>query len=115
MVNIANPKPYSPSDAKIDEMVARIVREFDPLKIILFGSCARGDATAESHVDLLVVLDRVADKRMDAVRIGTVLADLLVAKDVIVSTPDEIARRGHRINTALNWALTEGVTLYDRT
>lgn len=113
-MNIENPKPYSPSDEKIEEMVRRIVREFDPVKIILFGSCARGDATEESDVDLFVVLDQTSDKRADSVRIGVVLADMDVCKDVLVTTPGEIAERGDRINTVLNWALTEGVALYER-
>jgi predicted nucleotidyltransferase len=40
----------------ITEMVERIVREFQPEKIILFGSHARGDAHKWSDVDLLVVM-----------------------------------------------------------
>ena len=40
----------------IREMVRRIVKQFDPEKIILFGSQARGDAGPDSDVDLLVVM-----------------------------------------------------------
>ena len=47
-------KPDVP--AAIAEMVRRIVERFDPEKIILFGSHARGDATPDSDVDLLVVM-----------------------------------------------------------
>ena len=36
-------------------MTERIVRDFDPLQIILFGSHARGDADDQSDIDLLVV------------------------------------------------------------
>ncbi|MDE0637920.1 MAG: nucleotidyltransferase domain-containing protein [Candidatus Poribacteria bacterium] len=36
-------------------MTDRIVREFDSLKIILFGSQTRGDANANSDVDSFVV------------------------------------------------------------
>ncbi len=42
----------------IADMTARIARDFHPLRIILFGSHARGDATADSDVDLLVEFDR---------------------------------------------------------
>ena len=41
--------------AKIDEMVRRIVAAVNPDKIILFGSHARGDAGPDSDVDLLLV------------------------------------------------------------
>ena len=34
-----------------------VVAHFDPLQVILFGSRARGEASADSDIDLLVVLD----------------------------------------------------------
>jgi len=49
----------SPKPAYLSEIVERIVRQFDPLRIILFGSWARGDARPDSDVDLLVVLPKV--------------------------------------------------------
>ena len=45
-----------PVQAQIDCMVKRIVRKFRPEKIILFGSHARGEAGADSDVDLLIVM-----------------------------------------------------------
>jgi predicted nucleotidyltransferase len=50
----------------------RIVRSFRPERIVLFGSCARGDTNSDSDVDLLVVLSVVANKRRAAI-VGTVL------------------------------------------
>lgn len=41
--------------AQVDRMVKRIVRRFQPERIILFGSQARGDAGPDSDVDLLVI------------------------------------------------------------
>lgn len=40
----------------IKEMVKRIVRQFQPEKIILFGSHARGTSRSDSDIDLLVVM-----------------------------------------------------------
>jgi predicted nucleotidyltransferase len=53
MARMKQPKPVSKLS---DRMVRRIVRRFHPVKIILFGSQARGMATADSDVDLLVIL-----------------------------------------------------------
>ncbi|HOF86504.1 MAG TPA: nucleotidyltransferase domain-containing protein [Armatimonadota bacterium] len=46
----------------INIMVERIVEQFHPLRITLFGSRARGDAGPDSDVDLLVVLPQVENK-----------------------------------------------------
>ena len=95
-------------------MVKRIVARFRPLRIVLFGSRARGEAGKWSDVDLLVVLPEVADKRKATVEILRALGDLPVSKDVIVTTPDEIARRGHIIGSVLRAALKEGKVVYER-
>lgn len=98
----------------IQTMVDCIVRDFHPLRLILFGSHARGDARLESDIDLLVVLPPVADKRLAAVEIRRTLADLPVCKDIVVTTPEEITRRGDLIGTVLRPALREGKVLYER-
>ena len=48
----------------IKEMVQRIVAGFNPEKVILFGSYARGTAGTDSDVDLLVVMRVRGSKRM---------------------------------------------------
>jgi len=95
-------------------MVERITKQFRPLRIVLFGSRARGEATALSDVDLLVVLPEVANKRHAAVEIRRVLGDLSVCTDIVVTTPEEIASRGQVIGGVLRAALREGKVVYER-
>ena len=96
----------------ISIMTERIVREFDPLQIILFGSQARGDADPHSDIDLLVVFAELTDKRKTAIDIGRALSDVPVAKDIIVSTPEELERGRTRIGSVLRYAQQEGKILW---
>ena len=96
----------------IQIMTDRIVQDFHPLRLILFGSQACGYASPESNIDLLVVLPQVANKRLAAVEIRRALADLPVCKDIVVTTPEEITRRGDLIGTVLRLALREGKVLF---
>ena len=100
------------SQKLIREMVNRIVRRFDPEKVILFGSYATGKAGPDSDVDLLVVMPVMGSKRKKAVEIGVALHDMGVAKDVIVARPDEFEWRKDIIGT-IEWpAAHEGKVLY---
>ncbi len=98
----------------IDDITGRIVQEFDPVEVILFGSRARGEARPDSDVDLLVVLEEAPDPRQCAVAIQRALLDVRVPKDIIVATPRELAERGHIAGTVLRPALREGRVLYRR-
>lgn len=93
-------------------MTERIVREFDPLQIILFGSQARGDADRDSDIDLLVVFAEITDKRKTAIDLERALSDMPVAKDIIVSTPEELERSRTRIGSVLRYAQQEGKILW---
>lgn len=102
------------SDPVVAEMVDRIARGFTPERILLFGSRARGEIGRWSDVDLLVVMPDGTDRREAAVAMRCAVGDLLVPKDIVVTTPDQIARRGHIIGTVLRPALREGIVLYER-
>ena len=70
----------------ISAMTQRIVLGFNPLRVILFGSQARGNAGRQSDIDLLVVLLQVANKRQTTIEIRQTLADFPIGKDIIVTT-----------------------------
>ena len=78
----------------LPEAVQRIARQFDPLRIILFGSWARGDARPDSDIDLLVVLPYAENKRLAAIRIGNALSDLPASKDIVAPRLKKSPREG---------------------
>lgn len=98
----------------IETMVRRLVERFDPDQIILFGSHARGTAGPDSDVDLLVVMPVSGSKRARQVEMRLALHDIPLPKDIIVVTPEEVARRRDIVGTIIRPALREGKVLYAR-
>ena len=102
------------SQATIEEMVSRIVSQFDPDKIILFGSHARHSAGPDSDVDLLIVMTVNGSKRKIAVQIYRLLAGIGLPKDIVIVTPDELARYHDLVGTVVRPAVRDGKVLYER-
>ena len=100
------------SDQSIAAAVQALAEGAHPQKILLFGSYARGDATADSDLDLLVIADEVNDRASEMVRLRRLLRPLRVPADVLVYSADEVSRWGAQTGTALYWALREGKVVY---
>lgn len=98
----------------LKEAVKKIVREFDPNKIILFGSYAYGMPTQDSDIDLLVVMDTNEKPHRRAIGLRKLLKDLGVPKDIIVKTPDEFNRFKDIVGTIIYPAAHKGMVLYER-
>jgi uncharacterized protein len=101
------------SMTKIQELGQRIGRYFQPEKVMLFGSHARGEAGEDSDVDLLVVLGSEGQSIQKAVEIRLSL-DHAIPIDVLVRTPEEIARRRSIGDMLIREILEKGVVLYER-
>lgn len=101
--------------ATIQEMVRRIVEQFHPDKVILFGSYARGTAGPDSDVDLLVVMPVKGSIREKRLEIRMALHAIGMAKDVALFTPDQVVRYKDIVGTILYPAFREGKVLYERT
>ena len=99
---------------EIKKMVQRIVRQFHPERVILFGSHARGDAGPDSDVDLLVVMPVGGLKREKQIEIRRALRGIHVPVDIIVSTPEEFGWRREIVGTIEYPAVKEGKVLYAR-
>ena len=106
--------PFRSVDETIQEMARRIVEKFHPEKIILFGSHARGTATPDSDVDLLVVMPVKGPRRHVAAQLYVLLAGMGIAKDIVVVTPADLKDYADLPGTIIQPALQEGKTLYDR-
>ena len=97
----------------LQEATRRLVESFKPVRIILFGSQARGTADDRSDVDLLVIC-RVEGKRRDLmVAMDRALKGLGIARDIIVLTPEEFEMDRDIPGTIARPAWLEGKVLYD--
>lgn len=102
------------SMAQLKEMSDRIARAFHPERIILFGSHARGDATEESDIDLLVIAHTTAPKPKRSVPIYSMLREYPFSKSILVYTPDEVEEYRHLRASLIARALDGGTVLYEK-
>lgn len=100
---------------EIDALVARVVAHVRPEKVIVFGSYAKGTASARSDLDLCVVVDTPlpAFRRADALR--PLLAGYLVPVDIHVHTPEEMQEYGKERHSFLHSVLMSGNVVYSAT
>ena len=100
--------------ATIETTVQRIADGFDPEKIIIFGSYARGEIDRDSDLDLLIVMHVEGSLRQKANEIDLMLADRTLPLDLIVVTPEQFARQKDVIGTIVREAVKDGKVVYER-
>ncbi len=81
----------------LEQVVGRLRAASSPARVIVFGSIATGTATEESDLDLLVLLDDVADTRQESIRLRDALGDIEMPTDVIVMSTARFEETKHVI------------------
>lgn len=100
--------------AEISTLVDRIVERIDPDKVIVFGSYAKGTATAKSDLDLLVIKDTGLPTRLRSMPLLPIVADVLVHVDVHVYTPEEVKEYGKERYSFLESVLRTGLLVHPK-
>lgn len=97
----------------VGELVAAVSRRARVERVILFGSRARGDASSDSDIDLLVVsADFGQDVLADYALLYLSLPPVNVDVDLIPSTPEQLASA--EPESFLASVLEDGVVIYPR-
>jgi len=96
----------------VDRMIQADVASVSPLRIIVFGSAARGEMGPESDLDLLVVMPQGTHRRKTAQRLYRQMVGLGVPIDIVVATSEDLEL--HRNNPGLihQTILREGTEVY---
>jgi predicted nucleotidyltransferase len=97
--------------AAIRRYVERVVEEFHPDKVILFGSHAYGRPTHDSDVDILVVMPAYSEINQ-SIRIDS-RVEAPFPLDLIVRTPANLAYRLKWNDWFMREVVEKGIVLYD--
>lgn len=101
------------TDPILAEMVERLVQEFHPLRIFLFGSRARGDAGPDSDYDLMVVISSSTQAKYKLAQAAQrALWGTSHGADVLVLTHAEFEESSTVICSLPSTVLREGKELY---
>jgi predicted nucleotidyltransferase len=104
------PQPLVPP-----ELLDPVVAWFNPRRVIVFGSVARGDAGPDSDIDLLVVLDDDAPKEKLTYRAGMEASRSYKEPADVIPCREDTYRRFSKVAGTLSYAArTEGVVGYER-
>jgi predicted nucleotidyltransferase len=101
-------------DSLMKEIIQRILKVAQPEKIILFGSYARGEATENSDIDILIIQDSNLPRYKRSTPIRLALRGLFPSKDILVYTPEEVEEWRSASTSFIASVLREGKVLYER-
>jgi predicted nucleotidyltransferase len=97
---------------KLADLVGRIRSVVDPIRIVLFGSHARGDAGEHSDLDVLVVVPDGTHRRHTQQDLYMQLRGFGLPVDFVVATPSDLERYKDCQPCVISPALKEGVEVY---
>lgn len=104
---------WAATPEKIAEAVRRIVEAASPVRVILFGSQARGEAGRDSDVDLVVVERSVDNRYAEMVRLRQVLRGLILPVDILVIGAQDFDAWADTPGSIYRTARLEGRILYE--
>lgn len=98
----------------IDAVVAVIVSEASPSRIVLFGSAARGPVEEANDIDIMLVVDESVDRRATARKLyrDLLAAGIGVPVNLIVATESVIEQHRNRIGLVYRDIARDGCELY---
>lgn len=102
------------TDALIQSITDRIVKEYRPEKIILFGSHAWGHPHEDSDLDLFIIKESNLRRDHRAMEVSNLFFPRRFPMDILVYTPGEVKHNLEANDFLVKEILTKGRVLYER-
>ena len=99
-------------DEIINDVCGQIVRNYNPNKVILFGSYAYGTPTDDSDVDLLVIMPYIGNELQKMADVRKSIRSRYPL-DVLVKTPEQIKQRIEAGDFFVREIVEKGIVLYE--
>ncbi|MFA4817492.1 MAG: nucleotidyltransferase domain-containing protein [Parcubacteria group bacterium] len=99
---------------KIEEITDKIIREYQPKKIILFGSYAWGTPSKDSDMDLFIVKETKKNIFERNREVGKIVFGSRIAIDALVYTPEQLKRREEIGDPFVRKIIGNGKVVYEQ-
>lgn len=102
------------STEQINEIYSKIVQNYNPDKIILFGSYATGSYNEDSDLDLIIVKDSDLPRHKRGMEVRRLFYGYLVPMDLKIYTPHEFTQDLQNKYSFLSSVISDSKILYER-
>lgn len=93
--------------------ILRLLKQYNPEKVILFGSYAKGSYDPFSDIDLIII-KKTRKRFLDRLKDVLMIIKPNYAIDILVYTPQEFRKMVSQGNLFLEYVLKEGKVIYER-
>lgn len=105
-------EPAAPDPQMLDDLVRRIVEAVHPVRIILFGSAARGEMGPNSDLDVLVIVPDGTHSGHAESAIYRNMWGFGFPKDIIAVTEEDVRKHASNPYLVIHTALADGKEIY---
>lgn len=101
-------------DPNFEKFISSVKKDFNPLKLFLFGSRAWDANSKSSDYDVLVLSDKKSKSNQQAYEILSQCHPGHISIDLLVRSPEEIQDRLKKEDPFFKKIIDKGIVLYER-